>query len=411
MTHAREGSFVDNMRLPVHRWFRYSAGFSAAWAQDWLAERARGGAARVLDPFAGSGTTLLAADAAGLESVGLEAHPFVRRVARAKLEARVPPEALLARTAAWIEVARERSSPEDAAPDLVARCFSQDSLSRLERLRATHLDTSTPGQPLAELEWLALTSILRPCASVGTAQWQYVLPNRAKARSREPFAALEERARQFAEDLAVRPEPRARMIAGDARRDLDASLGSFDLVLTSPPYPNNFDYADATRLEMTFWREIERWADLQGAVRHRLVRSCSQHSAAEGLALDALLEEPIVAPIRDPLARVCRALASARLERRGRKTYDTMVAAYFVDLARVLAALRARTHERSELCLVIGDSAPYGVHVPVDAWLARLATAAGFGPSRFERLRDRNTRWKNRKHRVPLKEGRLVLRG
>ncbi len=28
---SRSGTFTDNMKLPVHRWFRYSAGFSAEW--------------------------------------------------------------------------------------------------------------------------------------------------------------------------------------------------------------------------------------------------------------------------------------------------------------------------------------------------------------------------------------------
>ena len=31
---STSGTFVDNMSLPVHRWFRYSAGFSGAWAED-----------------------------------------------------------------------------------------------------------------------------------------------------------------------------------------------------------------------------------------------------------------------------------------------------------------------------------------------------------------------------------------
>ncbi|MDX8414383.1 MAG: hypothetical protein R8J85_09885 [Mariprofundales bacterium] len=30
---ARSGTFTDNMKLPIHRWFRYSAGFSAEWVQ------------------------------------------------------------------------------------------------------------------------------------------------------------------------------------------------------------------------------------------------------------------------------------------------------------------------------------------------------------------------------------------
>src|SRR3954454_7642051 len=87
--------FTDNMSLPVHRWFRYSAGFSAAWVEHVVGE-----AERVLDPFAGSGTSMLAARAAGAESIGVERHPFVARVARAKLAAWAPADAFEARAAA-----------------------------------------------------------------------------------------------------------------------------------------------------------------------------------------------------------------------------------------------------------------------------------------------------------------------
>jgi hypothetical protein len=88
-----------------------------------------------------------------------------------------------------------------------------------------------------------------------------------------------------------------------------------------------------------------------------------------------------------------------------------MVAAYFCDLARVWQNMRRFAAPGSDVCFVIGDSAPYGVYVPADVWLTKLAEAAGFGDARFEKLRDRNIKWKNRKHRVPLKEGNLWLRG
>ncbi len=55
-------TFVDNMKLPVHRWFRYSAGFSAQWVENAIAEAKGRGSVTVLDPFAGAGTTLLAAE-------------------------------------------------------------------------------------------------------------------------------------------------------------------------------------------------------------------------------------------------------------------------------------------------------------------------------------------------------------
>jgi hypothetical protein len=162
---------------------------------------------------------------------------------------------------------------------------------------------------------------------------------------------------------------------------------------------------------MTFWREISGWSDLQSTVRNGLIRSCSQHTAAERLQLEGLLEADVVAPIRAELAAVCEELAKVRETKGGRKTYHTMVAAYFNDLARVWIALRPLCAAGADVCFVIGDSAPYGVHVPAERWLERLALAAGFSDPRFEKVRDRNLKWKNRKHRVPLQEGNLWLRG
>lgn len=127
--------------------------------------------------------------------------------------------------------------------------------------------------------------------------------------------------------------------------------------------------------------------------------------------LHALLADPSLSPIRRDLSPVCERLAEARLSKGGRKTYHLMIACYFLDLARTWSALRRVCDTPSRICFVVGDSAPYGVHVPVMDWLGRLAVAAGFRSYRFERTRDRNVKWKNRKHRVPLCEGRLWIEG
>jgi len=51
------------------------------------------------------------------------------------------------------------------------------------------------------------------------------------------------------------------------------------------------------------------------------------------------------------------------------------------------------------------------VYLAVDKWLGELALSAGFKSFYFEKIRDRNIKWKNRKHRVPLHEGRLWIEG
>jgi len=411
---ARSGSFVDNMNLPIHRWFRYSAGFSGEWAAKLIKEQISEKGQIVLDPFAGSGTTLLAADSVQVPSIGWESHPFVYRVAQAKLNWNLDENEYLDKVQSVLEAAKNNCSetPQTDKP-LLLKCYEPTSLVRLESLRDAYKEERKNGSAVWELVWLTITAILRECSGAGTAQWQYVLPNKRKAKFKEPFEALQQKSLLFAEDIRIAKSLEYKSLSTigltDARKPDAQYQQNVDLVVTSPPYPNNYDYADATRLEMMFWGEIESWSDLQPTVRQYLIRSCSQHSAAEKLSLDDLLSDDDIKPILDELEPVCRELEKVRLTKGGKKTYHTMVAAYFCDLAKVWKSLRTVCNPDSTICFVIGDSAPYGVYVPADKWLTKLALEAGFQDGRFEKLRDRNVKWKNRKHRVPLYEGRLWI--
>jgi hypothetical protein len=61
-----------------------------------------------------------------------------------------------------------------------------------------------------------------------------------------------------------------------------------------------------------------------------------------------------------------------------------MIAAYFNDLADVFHSLRRVTNENAKMCFVIGDSAPYGIYVPVDKWLGELALSAGLATTHLK---------------------------
>ncbi|MGE5138430.1 MAG: DNA methyltransferase [Rudaea sp.] len=412
---ARSGTFTDNMQIPIHRWFRYSAGFSAKWVEELIADYPAGEKPTLLDPFAGSGTALLACERSGITAYGYESHPFVCRIAEAKLLWHLDEAQFLKRALDFLAEA-ERTSPalDTPHPELLEKCFIPESLTRLLSLRNHYLKAADHTGEW-KLIWLAITAILRPCSHVGTAQWQYVLPNERKARSLDPYPAFQAKVREIAADMAHAKrsgfENTAIILRHDARQTAPLGEEAIDFVVTSPPYPNNYDYADATRLEMTFWGEVTGWGDLQSAVRQFIIRSCSQHSAAEKLDLESLLKDSCLAPIHSELVEACNRLSEVRLTKGGKKTYHTMVAAYFSDLSRVFSALRPICRPGSRLCFVIGDAAPYGVHLPVERWLGVLALAAGFRSYAFEKVRDRNIKWKNRKHRVPLHEGRLWIEG
>jgi hypothetical protein len=410
---AQSSTFVGNMGLPVHRWFRYSAGFSAWWARD-VIRRSKDclvGPVRVLDPFAGSGTVLVEADAEGIPSIGVESHSFVARVARIKVQPCSDANSFWQYGLGLLTRADRIEPNLDPYSALIRKCYPDELLAQLDQLRAAWLEDLQ--RPESELGWLALAAILRECSPVGTANWQYVLPKKSKAKSSQPFTAFRSKVSQMCFDLAERPrKPQmAMLIQGDAR-DLNGVPDGFaTLVITSPPYPNNFDYADATRLEMTFFGEIAGWADLQETVRQHLVRSCTQHVAPLVGQTGKILASKELDPIRGQIEPICERLEKVRHAHGGKKNYHTMIATYFLDMANVWTQLRRVTSANARACFVIGDSAPYGIHVPVEAWMGQLARAAGFRSWSFEKTRDRNVKWKNRKHRIPLHEGRLWVEG
>ncbi|MDI6774299.1 MAG: DNA methyltransferase [Verrucomicrobiota bacterium] len=411
---GRSGTFVDNLTLPVHRWFRYSAGFAAQWVEQVLSDWSIEPGHVVLDPFAGSGTVSVVCDTMGISSVGVEAHPLVSRICKAKLLWTTPPDRVACFATAVLRHAQNRKPDLSLYPSLIQRSFDADALASLDNLKSSWVSLRD-SSPESELVWLALISILRPTSRAGTAQWQYILPNKTKKKVIQPAFAFQQQIEIIKADIrwmqARARESHAEIIAGDARKLAESMPRKVDAVITSPPYANNYDYADALRFEMTFWGDVNGWGDIHEAARRRLIVSSSQHSSRERLRSEDLLESEVIQSIRDELQQVVQTLATVRESHGGKKHYHTMIAAYCRDIGFVLHQLRRVCKRGSRMCWVIGDSAPYGVYCPVERWIGALAMDAGFNRYSFDKLRDRNIKWKNRKHRVPLKEGLLWIEG
>ena len=410
-----KSTFIHNMGLPVHGWYRFPAGFSAEWVESIIQNRRELlDGLGLLDPFAGVGTAVLAAEQAGVRAYGVEAQPLIARIAQTKLLWHTDGKQFFEVAQAILKEAQACQGPIPTYSTLIQRCYTEEAIRDLHNLRWAWEDVNRH-DPVSELAWLAIVSILRTCSHAGTAPWQYVLPRKVKIKTPPPYKAFQLQVQRMLSDMAIWQTLGTRhdgvVLQGDARSCVGVSDRSIGLVITSPPYTNNYDYADATRLEMTFFGEVKGWGDLHEKARRWLVRSCSQHVSIDQETLSPLLEHLLDVSFYGELADVCEKLARERLSHGGKKDYHLMVAAYFLDMKNVWQSLRRVCADKSEVWFVVGDSAPYGIYVPVDKWLGELALLAGFKSYKFDKLRDRNVKWKNRKHRVPLHEGILWVQG
>jgi len=82
---ALGGKPSGNYQLPIHRWFRFPAGFSSRFIDVILNRFCRNfGDVPILDPFAGTATSLICGKAANINCIGVEAHPLLYLVGKAK---------------------------------------------------------------------------------------------------------------------------------------------------------------------------------------------------------------------------------------------------------------------------------------------------------------------------------------
>jgi hypothetical protein len=364
----------------------------------------------VVDPFAGVATTASSAIMRGIRFRGMEVHPLIAEVGALKL-ARPTVRSGLVEVAEEIAASSHPTSPDNEAL-LVRRCFDDKTLRTLIALRQRIERSRSPWRRHLQM---ILLGILRDFASVKVG-WPHQRPAVARkpVRSNVQRAFLE-RAGEVAEDLAqLSGSEDAAMHCSDSRY-----LSSWNLALrgevaqaciSSPPYMNNFDYADATRLELYFFGYIRSWADMCRSVRSEMVRSSTQQVTINN-AEQSWARLRNVPYLDRELQNLRARLEIERRQRGGAKPYDRLLPCYFADMLRVLTAASRSIAPRGRLVWVVGDSAPYGIHVDTPAILVRIGNAVGFKTRSIEHIRSRGDRWRTNgsRHHVPLSESMVVL--
>jgi hypothetical protein len=108
--------------------------------------------------------------------------------------------------------------------------------------------------------------------------------------------------------------------------------------------------------------------------------------------------------------KVCE-LSKLRLTKGGKKSYDILVAGYFNDMLQVLKETHRILKPSASCLLILGDSAPYGVYIPIDVYLGEVALSLGFKNYSVRELRARGGKWKAnpQRHKVALREFVLML--
>lgn len=386
-----------NSREPFHRWFHMKEAYSSQLVRRVVKDLNLEGRRnlRILDPFSGSGTTAVSvlqhAGAGELISptvYGLESNPFLALVGAAKVGALLDPPVAFFRFAQGIAATAFRDKANYELPALSTfkseRFFRPDDVQVLLRIRESIDCASRSGEsPLvAALARLALGASIEKVANLrrdGRAL-RYV----ERVRQEHPIDVFLAVCEQIDEDLPPGPALGAgRVYQGDgiSMGAIDGRFAAFDLVVCSPPYPNNIDYTEVYKLEnwlLGFISSAEEFTNQRKATLH-------SHPSIRRSGRLASTDIPTARrqALRDLVDPVLNNLPDDRY-RRGR---TEVIEGYVVDMYRMLKAAAARLLPGGQLAIVVGNSAhgkSESQHVvAADLFIARAAQIAGF---RIERL-------------------------
>jgi hypothetical protein len=372
-------TFRGNLRSTRHGWLRLTPAYSVSLVRELLERRSRPDLP-VLDPFCGTGTTLVACAEQGIACRTVDINPFLRWLAEAK--SRPYSTADLARAEQLVgRMARaaSRGRGREWVPALhrIEKWWDDATLSALSRAFAELHAKRGKARDLAVL------AFCRTLIEVGHVSFRHQsmsfrrreAAHDVSAELRAAFAAL----RVGAEEQLRGAD--ARVLVGDARQ-LGQLLkpNSCGSVITSPPYCNRMSYIRELRPYM-YWLGFLDDGRQAGELDWQAIGGTWGSATSQLMTWEP--EHPVELPkLRSLVRRI--AVRSPLLSR--------YVQRYFTDMDRHVAAVARVVAKRGEVSYVIGNSKFFDAVVPAQALLAELFEQHGFVDARIRTLRRRTSK-------------------
>jgi hypothetical protein len=398
---VRENNKLQVEDRAVHQWYRFVLSFPPHLVRDYIAKFGLTAQNTVLDPFCGTGTTLVECKKLGIPSFGLESNPVVYFASQTKLRWNVAPQKLLEHALKVAETATRalerqglgeneqqrlldgplksglalKALPQECADLLLADSISTLPLHKTLMLLDALAQHEDPR--FIDYERLALADALvngisnlhfGPEVGIGPAKPDAPVVSLWLDGIRAMVQDLE--------NLPTRKTAPATVFRADAR-DVASVLppNSIDTVITSPPYPNEKDYTRTTRLESVLLGFIRSKQDLRN-LKKQLIRSNTRG------VYKTDTDDDLVAGHAE-IERIADAIEKRRIELNKDSGFERLYARvtklYFGGMTKHLGELRRVLRPDARLAYVVGDQASYlRVMIRTGQLLSDIATSLGY---------------------------------
>jgi len=368
---------------PVQRWFDYREGYTTSLVNIFLKELNIKG--NVLDPFCGSGTTLLSARKVNIQSIGFEVNPISSFVAKCENSYYSNEDIRNLEISLWeFKNLQKNEKTYTTNFELSDKIFNTEILQSILFLKEWIVNIKNENiKNLFYLSWLSVFEKVSNIKKEGNGI-------KYKTRKRTPNGYIQIDKHKWENQNF--PADKFEFVKGKIGNNLEniifdlknnygtinkvpeiynedcLKLDKFlnkeiELTFYSPPYCNCFDYFEIHKVELWLGDFIKNKEDFR-ELRNKGVRSNT----------NAVKNKPIIYR-NNNLENLIQLFD---VEKLWDKNILFVVRGYFDDTKTLLEKLYVVTQKRGFVGIVVGNSAYTGVIIPTDLIIAEIAQTIGF---------------------------------
>lgn len=375
-------------QIPVQRWFPYREGYSIRLVNAFINELNITG--NTFDPFAGSGTTLLASRTNNICSFGIDVNPISVLVAKVENEQyNIEDLKIFEKEIKNIKNLGKSLKEYQTPFELAAKVFNQEILQSL--LQFKHHIKKIENEKVRDLHFVAWLSIIENVSNIKKEGNGIKYKNRKRTPKGYINIDKETWERQnfpidkfsFVKNTILR---NLEVILSDLKFDygksekkpkvFDSSCLEFDrlfadeieLTFFSPPYCNCFDYFEIHKVDLWLGDFVADKREFR-KLRNKGFRSNTNS-----------LNHKLIIYKNQYIERLISLFDPRRL---WNNKIPNVVRGYFDDMYKLLSKLFQQTVKKGFVSIVVGNSAYSGVIIPTDILIAEIAKEIGFSVKRI----------------------------
>ena len=365
-------NYSKDLDTPFQRWYRYKEGYSIELVELLINEYNKNPNGIILDPFLGSGTTILGAKKCNLRSIGYEVNPFSCFLAKAKTE-KYSSKDLNEFLKAYRFVIND-SKLLNCDYELPLLSFSSKVFDlEIEKyimnvkVRIDKYNENLKVKNLLLVGWLSSIEKFSNYRKSGNGLKIRKTKNKKVITIEQVYAYFNDEYEKMYNDISNAKSGKTSIVYNKSSLQMkdDINDTSISGIIFSPPYANCFDYTEIYKLELWFGGFVKSYDDMK-KLRKKSLRSHLNASLSNDD--DSILKSDLLKELIIKLSQ--------------KKVWDkkipVMLKDYFSDMFQIIKDSYDVLEKDGFCSIIVGNSAYGGIVFPTDLILADFAENIGF---------------------------------